>query len=121
MSETGKVPGTIHAVADRITSAGGRALGQPGTGVADVELDEPVPGLGREHDDAFAVGEGVVDEVHERLADSTKPAAPPMMATAIPPPVESSAIWLIRMAPWRIMKPPDPSWPISAAMAVRPK
>ena len=42
-------------------------------------------------------------------ADSTKPAAPPMIATAIPPPVESSAIWLMRMAPWRMMNPPDPS------------
>ena len=42
-------------------------------------------------------------------ADSTKPAAPPMIATAIPPPVERSAIWLIRIAPWRMMNPPDPS------------
>ena len=42
-------------------------------------------------------------------ADSTNPAAPPMIATAIPPPVESSAIWLMRMAPWRMMNPPDPS------------
>ena len=54
-------------------------------------------------------------------ADSTKPAAPPMIATAISPPVESSAIWLMRMAPWRMMNPPDPSWPINAAMAVRAK
>ena len=54
-------------------------------------------------------------------ADSTKPAAPPMTATAMPPPVDSSAIWLMRMAPWRMMKPPDPSWPISAAIATRPK
>ena len=54
-------------------------------------------------------------------ADSTNPAAPPSTATAMPPPVNSSAIWLMRIAPWRMMNPPDPSWPKSAAMATRPK
>ena len=32
-------------------------------------------------------------------ADNTKPAAPPMIATAMPPPVESNATWLMRIAP----------------------
>jgi hypothetical protein len=42
-------------------------------------------------------------------ADKTKPAAPPITATAIPPPTDIKAIWLKRMAPWRMMNPPDPS------------
>jgi hypothetical protein len=37
-------------------------------------------------------------------ADSTKPAAPPKIAMAIPPPVEKRTIGLLRMAPWWIMR-----------------
>jgi hypothetical protein len=41
---------------------------KPGAGVDDVKLDELAPLLGPEHDRAFAVREGVVDQVRERLA-----------------------------------------------------
>ncbi len=51
-------------------------------------------------------------------ADRTKPAAPPRTAAARPAPVNSRVIWLMRIAPWRMMKPPDPNWPISPAKAV---
>ena len=54
-------------------------------------------------------------------ADRMKPTAPPRTATAKPAPVNSTAIWLMRMAPCRMMKPPDPNWPISPAKAVNEK
>jgi hypothetical protein len=41
---------------------------EAGAGIADVKLHQAVPFLGPQHDRAAAVGEGVVDEVHERLA-----------------------------------------------------
>ena len=51
-------------------------------------------------------------------ADMTKLAATPITESAI---LERNARWLIRMAPCRMMNPPDRSWPVKAADAVRLK
>jgi hypothetical protein len=62
----------LVGTAEAVEGAGPEVVRNAGAPVSDVKLDQPVPFLGRELDGAFAVREGVVYEVRERLPDAKR-------------------------------------------------
>ena len=55
------------------------------------------------------------------IADRTSASGVPSAANAVPAASMTSEIWLMRKAPWRTMKLPQPSCATREAAAVKPK
>jgi hypothetical protein len=54
------------------------------------------------------------------IAEAPNPGSEPSAATAMPPPRSTKATWLMRSAPYRTIKLPQPICAISEAAAATP-